>query len=1241
MTKKIRLLKKDINLIITTLIKENITEISLYEISKNINTYLPAITQNSSMVYRTLKWHESKFEENSIKLYDYHQRKNENIKNNINLAIDYIKYELKISKITRQAFLNILINNFKFEYHISSNFFKIHDVLNKLAVSKIEVISQNKRNQAENIYNILNALVGMKEVSEYKKKSKQFSITELYNLIDGKLSRSTIVKYIKYIYDLGIPISTTKLLLNSIKYNNVELIIKQICLYLKRERIHQITARDFSKLSKKLYLPPITVKGTFLYEDYISKKYKIKIIIKSRETVIKYKNHLLDNIDQLNNKVIINIIEGDKQPFYITENDYWVNRNINNVLEENWNSFLKKYLNDLFKKRKNVREMLFKNEKYYFNTVNKKVMFLCHKELHIKDLNIEDIIKLSYKRVHSRDHQHGVNRQSMLIAFLFYLFSKNLILFSFSILYSKHNFQHNINEVEMYLTESKIYDKYIVAEKENRILLNYRKFRKLFLLTCYSFSNNFDLINCDNNFIKIYAFLEDRYFYTISNVLYSLGAKSSSQNAISNKYVEKYHLYMKKDKYKLLTKIFNDYMDRKVALEDTKVPKSYYKKTSSCFKLFIDFLEKYHPNISIKEKEIFLVFDYPNSDKFTYQEYIDEQEFSGSTKINRLTSLCEAFSTTKGYREVFSKDKIPNYNRSREFERNSIDEDEIIYKINDIVTNRPPTSNYYKNYKVDMDTSWWPHMDTIRPFEPLLIKLHLSIPARGKTLRLTDRDTLLVYDHNNKIKGFRFESDKNKNRKDPFIVPNIWKNELNFLIKLIQYNKLYFPNLERYYPSDKTLKKGIIPLFPNFDGKKIYQRGQHMLYWTKVLIQAEIEFRNEGKNYTFVTSDKITIPKTIKELNNLTQNDAKTIKKKYDIHSLRHTGITRYIKAGMPLELVRLLSGHSGFNTILTIYYHISHEELANNWVSKQGVDFTDELKMHQNTELFIKKEIINEIKSNNSEEVHEILKKYFFFNQENRNISGHENITLKKISESEVSFWKPMSHGICTKQQCPNEIINRCSLCPYYITNYFYIQEIGLLMQLSMARVKKYSDLIIKNRKKKEHAQNSSLRQSMNQEIENFVAWLEVINAANTSYNEKDFIDDKNKSLIKTDVYEVEDTIFSIIPSLSIEHGYLEILSQTFKRELFDNETVEDLINIVANKIIIYSIKNNKFEEIEDYSNDEIIRWFLPKYDKIPKNWNTDSNSKLELEELLKIFDKKQKKIELENNNENTFLTK
>lgn len=1229
----------DIDEIIAFLKKKNILEISLYELSRDVNKYLPSISQSREKVFRTLKYYESKFIKSDIVLYDYREKKKEYIENKIELTIKYLKKDLKRDKTTRKEFIDILVNKYKFKYLVSNNFFNTNNIPSKLRNVNIYIVSPSNKDQRENTFRVLDRLKNMDEVQRYKKESKEFTITELFNLLGGEVSRSCISHHLKYIYDLGVPIPETEYLSNCIKYNESD-VIKKICIYLKKEKIKEITPSDFSKLSKKLKLPQINVKSVFTNEKLILGKYKIKLLVKNRDTKKVLRDYLQENLEQIKSDISINIIQGEQPPLYIVKNDYWANKNIDKVLEENWNNFVDIYLADLYKKRKNVREFLFKDGKHYINTVNKKVMLLYHENLHIKNLTIKDIIKLSYIRVQSKEHLHGVNRQSMMIAFLFYLYSKELMLFSFSILYKKHNFQHNISEVETFLTENKIYKKFILAEKENRILRNYKKFRKLFLLSCYSFSNHFDVNDCDSTFFKIYSFMEDRYYNTISNVLYSLGAEGKNKNILKNKYVEDYHSYMQVDKYKPIIKVFNNYMDRKVALGDTKTPESFYKRTTSVFSSFIDFLETYYSGMIIEPKELFNIFDYPNSEIYTYQQYLEEQDLEGSSKRNKLSSICEAFSTTIGYKEVFSKDKIPNYPKIRHSERNAIDDEDIINKIDDIVTNRPPKSNYYKNYKINQDTSWWPHMKKVRPFEPLLVKLHLRIPVRGKSIRLIDRDSLLVYDNSNRIKGFRFLSDKNKNRKEPFIVPNIWKNELGFLINLIKYNKEYFPNLKKYYPSDKTLKEGIIPLFPSFDGKQSFMPGQHMLYWTKVLIQAQIEFRKEGKNYTFVTSDKIKIPTTIEELDNITQDDVKKIKKKYDIHSLRHTGITRYIKAGMPLELLRLLTGHQGFNTLLTVYYHIDHEELAANWLSREGIDFTDKLTIQKSSELFIKKELIEEIESGNREDVYNTLEGYFFFNLENRELKEEKNITLETISNTEVTFWKPMSYGICTKQQCPLEVINRCSLCPYYITNYFYLEEIGLQMQLSMARVKKYSDLIIRNREDKNQSKNTALRQSLNKEIESFVGWLEITNRANSSYNDRKFKDSNKNTIVKADDYQIEESVLSFSPSLNIEHGYLEILSQTFKREQFDNETIKDLINIIANKIIRYSSRSDKYKEVLDYSNEDIIRWFLPKYDKIPKNWNTNSESKKELENLLKIFDNKQTNNQLEYKNENTFLT-
>ncbi|MCG3684418.1 hypothetical protein [Aliarcobacter butzleri] len=195
--------------------------------------------------------------------------------------------------------------------------------------------------------------------------------------------------------------------------------------------------------------------------------------------------------------------------------------------------------------------------------------------------------------------------------------------------------------------------------------------------------------------------------------------------------------------------------------------------------------------------------------------------------------------------------------------------------------------------------------------------------------------------------------------------------------------------------------------------------------------------------------------------------------------------------------------------------------------------------------------------------------------------------------------------------------------------------------MQLSMARVKKYSEMIIKNREDGNNFNNSKLKQQMNNEIEDFTAWLEILSLANSSYNDSQYNLNKVKNDTSMISYsnQTEDSIFALIPSLNIEHGYLEILSETYKRKIYDSETVVDITNIMANKIIKYTINNNSYTEIEDLNNEEIIKWFLPTYQKISINWQTNEKNKQELENLLKLLENK--KLKLEYKNENPILTK
>ena len=939
-------------------------------------------------------------------------------------------------------------------------------------------------------------------------------------------------------------------------------------------------------------------------------------------------------------------------PLYNASENFILHEDLKNSLTRLWKDFIILYVKELSMTRTMVKEeLLYDNGTLRIDTETKEFIFMQHKDFNIVNISIQDFIKLSYMSVLSRNKSYQIHRQNMYIGFLFYLHSKNLLLFPLKDIFNVYHKDRKAHaELEMFLSENAIYTIYREAEDNNRLNTKELKEKRRLYFVLYSLSPQIQIVQMKNSIIDNLMRYHKKSHRLIKGALLKLGAPVSIINQDS-KYTKHYNQYIEENKYPILIEIFNKYMNRKVKLQETKAPKQFFRKSSSIFVSFLRFLDEEHSKLEINKKNLAKIFNYPESKLYTYQEYVDNllnnkgKALSNATKHSKIYPLLEVFSSTDGYEKVLNKRKIIHYNtKSSGSSREAIDDEEVMFKLDDIVTNRPPKSDYFRNHSVGIDTSWWGHMENVRPFEPLIIKLHLRIPARGETLRLIDRDNLLVLNHKNQITGFRFMSDKNKNRKTPFIAPNIWTNELNFLIHLIEYNKEYFPHLKKFVPDDITLKNGIYPLFPNDDGTESYKSSQHLIYWSKVLLQAEIEFIEEGYPRNLVTPTTIPIPKTIEEMEQLTQAQLNTFKKKYDIHTLRHTGISRYINMNMPLELVRMLSGHSGFNTILTIYHHINHEKMIREWSSKQDLDIAGELNMHQRSDLFMRKKIFEEIGSDNSEKLFQYLKEECFFNLENRSIGEHDGIILENIAKTDPLFWRASHNhcGICTKKQCPQEFDGRCSLCPYFVTNHLYMEEIGIEMQLSMARCKKLSTLVIKNREKGDREKNIELKQRLNLEIEDFVGWIEVLAQANTVYESSlapSVLDDTSKLLPEVISHESEDSIFSLIPSINLDHGYLDILSKTFSRNKLDNESVQDIIKTMSGKIIRYTARNNSFHEIETFSDEQVIQWFLLRYERLPNDWHSNQQSRQSLVDLLKILDPTDKNLLKGTINENTLL--
>lgn len=1242
MPREITFGKQQVIELINKLKYKGINSISFQELILNMNIYFPTHNKTSKQLRVIFRAYKNLFYEANIEIYLYEDKIRDNGIKYIKESLSHFKNSLNKIIITGEELQEYLLNKYDFKLHRNPSFekrYKVYESMNELGMSFL-----TSEKQRQNTLNILQNFAKTTIVKEYKKDKTEFTIPEIHKLINEEISIASLYNYSIEITNLGIPLKTNKMLKNFEKYSEKD-IINKLCSHVQKKEIKQIYAGKISKFSRQLSLPNLGYKKILEYQAYIKDIFDIEVLDFEKNDVEKEKisNTIEENKKYLKIALNPSVSKVDFLPSYNdSEKDLIILQEVEIDLNKLWNEYLKIYITKISNNRIAVRnELIDENDNITINTENKKIYFLLHNDLHINNLNIEDIVKLSSKEVLASDKLYGIHRQNMFLGFLIYLYCKNKLLVSFKYLYQNILLRKKAQtELDLFKEEFSVYSDLQNAIDRNTFIdkeLKYMRFVYFFFMTI---NQDIKVSNIFNDHFKDFDQVDEKKSILVKKLLIKIGANLEIEKN-SLKYTQTYYTYIKKKKYEILIDIFNNYMMKKVALKETSIPDQYYKNASSKFCYFFEFLEQYYKNETIDKNFLKEIFNYPESNLLTYQQFIDQQTYSDSSKSSKVSILIEVFQNTKDYQDICSKNQLIKYPTPSASTREAIEEDEIIFKLDEILTNRPPKSDYFNNRVVNMDMAWWLHLDRVVPFEPLIIKLHLRIPSRGKSLREIDKEKLLKYNNNNEIVGFHFISDKNKNRKDPYIVPNIWKSELSFLEQLIQYNNEYFPYLKRYYPSDSTLKNGILPLFPNDKGTSTYPEGQHMKYWTKVLVQAQMEFNNEGKNYNFVYSDEVDIPKTQEEFDNLTTSEFATFKRKYDIHSLRHTGITRNIRAGMPLELVRQLSGHSGFNTILTVYYHVNHQKLAQDWISKNNIDITHELNMQQTSELFIKKEFFtHDFKAKNPNEILAILKEYKFFFPQNRNMADNGNVTLKSISRTDPLFWKPLRTGICTKQRCPDSIIGQCSLCPYFLTNYMFVAEIGIDMQLAMARTKKYSELVISNRSEGIAHKNSKLKQQMKDEIEVFTGYLEILSLVDSTYkeiqtNEDSFSENKEITQYRE---QKKQSMYSPIPSLNIDHGYLEILLETYKRNINDNETVVDITNIIANKIIKYAVKKEKYNEIEDLNNEQIVKWFLPQYEKATLNWQFDDNKKESLVNLLNLLDNK--KIQLEHKNENTFLT-
>ncbi len=1031
----------------------------------------------------------------------------------------------------------------------------------------------------------------------------------------GKISRGSVDNYASYIQEkIEIKNIKSSKRLNSINISDEEIIVLAAKYFIKKN-VYRITASEIRKFTNERYRT-VDIQTIREYAVFLKNNYDIELI----------KHNVDDEKIKHDIEAVVSFLKENKNKYSVIEEDsidnindisdaFIVTKSLANELAELWSVYIDGYIKHLAKERINVKNgLLDSSGKFKIDTEKKELITLSHVKVSISDMNFSNIVQLTLIRSKASEKTYGIHLQNMYIGFLFFLYAENKIILPFSYLFDVCYADRKVQvELPYYLSDHPINKSLLVAIEENRLNVKDDKYKRIFQFCLLSLPQNFFISKIEYKHLVPLLDRNKKDFKRVVDILNVLGAHIVDEKP-KLKYVDRYIAYSKKEKYKKLIDFFNKAMNRAYKLGSYAKEENVYKKWSIAYADFIDFIESYYSNENITESFLYKIFDYPDEEQhMTYQEYVQGLEVSSSTKDNKFTPLIVAFSDASMYRSLNNlKDKKPIFdntsaNLDMKKKRGPIKNLLALEKIEDILLNRPPKSDYHKKLKIESShTDWWPHYHTVVPFEPLILLMHLYIPARGINFRLADRNSFLVKDEVGNVTGYHFTHDKNKKRKTPYIAPNIWGDDLKIIESLIEYSKIHFKN-QRPIKYDKQNPQGIVPLFPNANGSSFYAEEQHMKYWKRVLLKAQIELNNEEQKEKIELiigkTNEVVFPKNSFEVDNLSQTDMENFILKYDLHSLRHTGATKYANANMPLGLLKLLTGHIDLNTLQMVYIEVDVERVLKLWseiqnININGTSLADAGRIMIDTIKTTTKAILLE---SNSEKMVEYLKQHKFLSI--GSYLGKNELTkyaIEDFSKIDSVFWNHERMGICTSSKCPDGLEKRCSLCPHFMTSPAYIHEITAQINLQKYRLGKYANMVIENRENGNPENNESIRASAQIEIEEMLGWTEILKALDEIRFENNVQQNDESEPGLVDLSHKQEALYRSAPTRNSDHALLKLVYDSLDLKLYDHESMQDASQELATKLIRYASRNGKFAEVDDKDKYEMIEWFRPVYDEV-----------------------------------------
>jgi hypothetical protein len=401
----------------------------------------------------------------------------------------------------------------------------------------------------------------------------------------------------------------------------------------------------------------------------------------------------------------------------------------------------------------------------------------------------------------------------------------------------------------------------------------------------------------------------------------------------------------------------------------------------------------------------------------------------------------------------------------------------------------------YNQVSKEIETIWWPGYKNI-------MTILLYLPIRNKQARWLDSGELdeyiidfdkMEYIKNPSpfaIKGRKYcvlqiEMDSITAEKhyvifistnktgNPYIIPYAPKEVVSAIVEQMEFNKLWTKPISKpVIAADKAAKEPekasklypeISPLFRIAVGKitdyQAISAERLQPFYIYLLQGIEKIVNEEGRKIQLVV-----------------KNENNKYSALFDIHSLRVTGISELIEAGVPIDIVsQFVAGHA--NVIMTLYYYITKydtvketlERAQNNLESKDSI-----LSILENLEEFEDFMIVNE-KEGDSQAIFELLKKEDYM--------------------TEISL-----DGICPGISCSS--VGRedkcCPKCSVWITGPMFLVGQTIKINKLLYQIRKSAEKLVKHKKKLIEENNLLRKQNL---IANEESEMRVLEAMLTEW--------------------------------------------------------------------------------------------------------------------------------------------